>query len=81
MQYHERERKNKKNKNCVHIVYLFAKLCNIFDEASYCRQYKQNKQFLPFREIVIPNFFALKQMNMNEIRIDNPCTDTTSWLL
>ena len=32
---HERERKNKENANFVHIVYLLAKLCNIFDEAFF----------------------------------------------
>ena len=42
MLYHERERKNEENANFVHIIYLLAKLCNIFDEAflltsvSYC---------------------------------------------
>ena len=33
MLFHERERKNKENANFVHIVYLLAKLCNIFGEA------------------------------------------------
>ena len=33
MLYHERARKNKENANCVLIVYLLAKLCNIFNEA------------------------------------------------
>ena len=32
---HERERKNKENANFVHIEYLLAKLCNIFDEAFF----------------------------------------------
>ena len=35
MLYHEREGRNKKNANFVHIVYLLAKLCNIFDEAFF----------------------------------------------
>ena len=35
MLYHERERKNKENTNFVLIVYLLAKLCNIFDEAFF----------------------------------------------
>ena len=35
MLYHESERKNKENANYVHIVYLLAKLCNIFDEAFF----------------------------------------------
>ena len=35
MLYHERERKNKENANFVLIVYLLAKLCNIFDEAFF----------------------------------------------
>ena len=35
MLYHERECKNKENANVVHIVYLLAKLCNIFDEAFF----------------------------------------------
>ena len=35
MLYHERERINKENANFVHIVYLLAKLCNIFDEAFF----------------------------------------------
>ena len=33
MLYHERERKNKENANCLYIVYLLTLLCNIFDEA------------------------------------------------
>ena len=33
MLYHEREGKNKENASFVNIVYLLAKLCNIFDEA------------------------------------------------
>ena len=33
--YTIRERKNKENANFVHIVYLLAKLCNIFDEAFF----------------------------------------------
>ena len=33
MLYHDREHKNKENVNFVHILYLLAKLCNIFDEA------------------------------------------------
>ena len=33
MLYHEREGKNKENANFVHIIYLLAKLCIIFDEA------------------------------------------------
>ena len=33
MLYHDRERKNEEHANFVHIVYLLAKLCNIFDEA------------------------------------------------
>ena len=32
---HKRERKNKENANFVHIMYLLAKLCNIFDEAFF----------------------------------------------
>ena len=35
MLYHERKRKNKGNANFVHIVYLLAKLCNIFEEAFF----------------------------------------------
>ena len=35
MLYHERERKNKKNANFVHIVYLLTKLCIMFDEAFF----------------------------------------------
>ena len=35
MLYHERERKNEENANFVHIVYLLAKLCNIFDKAFF----------------------------------------------
>ena len=35
MLYHERERKNKGNANFVYIVYLLAKLRNIFDEAFF----------------------------------------------
>ena len=35
MLYHEMESKNKENGNFVHIVYLLAKLCNIFDEAFF----------------------------------------------
>ena len=35
MLYHKRKRKNKENANFVHIVYLLAKLCNIFDEAFF----------------------------------------------
>ena len=35
MLYHGRGRKNKENANFVHIVYLFAKLCIIFDEAFF----------------------------------------------
>ena len=35
MLYHEGERKNKENANFVHIVYLLAKVCNIFDEAFF----------------------------------------------
>ena len=35
MLYHERERKMKENANFIHIVYLLAKLCNIFDEAFF----------------------------------------------
>ena len=35
MLYHERERKSKENANFVHIVYLLAKLGNIFDEAFF----------------------------------------------
>ena len=35
MLYHENERKNKENANFVYIVYLLAKLCNIFDEAFF----------------------------------------------
>ena len=31
MLYHEGERKNKENSNFLYIVYLLAKLCNIFD--------------------------------------------------
>ena len=33
MLYHERERKNTGNASFVLIIYLLAKLCNIFDEA------------------------------------------------
>ena len=33
--YHERERKTKENADFVHIVYLLAKLFNIFDEAFF----------------------------------------------
>ena len=32
---HETERKNEKNANFVYIVYLLAKLCNIFGEAFF----------------------------------------------
>ena len=32
MVYHEKERRNKENANVVHIVYLLAKLRNVFDE-------------------------------------------------
>ena len=44
MLYHEREGKNKEHANFVYIVYLLAKLCNIFDEAffidiSICSQF------------------------------------------
>ena len=35
MLYHERERKNKENAIFIHIVYLLAKLCNIFGEAFF----------------------------------------------
>ena len=35
MLYHERERKKEENANFVHIVYLLAKFCNIFDEAIF----------------------------------------------
>ena len=35
MPYHERERKNNENAKFFHIVYLFAKLYNIFDEAFF----------------------------------------------
>ena len=35
MLYHERECKNKENANFVHIVYLLAMLCTIFDEAFF----------------------------------------------
>ena len=35
MLYHETESKNEENANLVHIVYLLAKLCNIFDEAFF----------------------------------------------
>ena len=35
MLYHKRERKNEENENFVLIVYLLAKLCNIFDEAFF----------------------------------------------
>ena len=35
MLYHEREGKKKENANFVHIVYLLAKLCNIFNEAFF----------------------------------------------
>ena len=35
MLYHEREGKSKENASFVHIVYLLAKLCNIFDEAFF----------------------------------------------
>ena len=35
MLYHEREGKNKEQANFVHIVYIVAKLCNIFDEAFF----------------------------------------------
>ena len=35
MLYHENERKNKENANFVYILYLLAKLCNIFDEAFF----------------------------------------------
>ena len=52
MLYHERERKNKENANFVDIVYLLAKLCNIFDEAffidvSTCFGTKKNKRYTP----------------------------------
>ena len=33
MLYHERDAYSKENANFIHIVYLLAKLCNIFDEA------------------------------------------------
>ena len=32
---HERERKIKEHANFIHIVYLMAKLCNIFDEVFF----------------------------------------------
>ena len=35
MLYHERERKNKEDANFVYIVYVLAKLCNIFDDAFF----------------------------------------------
>ena len=35
MLYHERELKNKENAHIAHIVYLLAKLCNIFDGAFF----------------------------------------------
>ena len=35
MLYHDREGKNKENANSVYIVYLLAKLRNIFDEAFF----------------------------------------------
>ena len=35
MLFHERECQNKENANFVHIVYLLAKLCTIFDEAFF----------------------------------------------
>ena len=33
LQYHKREHKSNKNANFVLIVYLLARLCNIFDDA------------------------------------------------
>ena len=35
MLYHERKCRNKENAKFVHIVYLLAKLCNIFDKALF----------------------------------------------
>ena len=35
MLYHEKDRKNKENAHFIHIVYLLAKLCNIFGEAFF----------------------------------------------
>ena len=46
MLYHEREVKNKENASFVHIVYLLAKLCNIFDEAFFIDVSSSFKSFL-----------------------------------
>ena len=46
MLYHEKERKNEDYEKFVHIVYLLAKLCNIFDEAFLLTSVYFNISFL-----------------------------------
>ena len=45
MLHHERKRKNKENANFVHIVYLLAKFCKIFDEAFFIDISIKQKRF------------------------------------